>query len=144
MEMTIGKAMFSQISEYFDQLDPAFLSKLWKRVDRQDYLQKISALATSFEAWQDARLVGLVSVYTNRIEDGVAYITHVGIIPAFRGRGIAKRLLMAACSYVKQIGFDRIVLEVDANNLEAITLYRKLGFLPVSSKNNMLQLELKK
>lgn len=142
MEMTINQASISQLGAYFDQLDPGFLATLWARVNRDAYLRKISTLATNFEAWEDTRLIGLVSVYANRIEEGGAYITHVGIVPDFQGRGIAKKLLVKAIDRVGELGFNRVLLEVDVVNQKAKELYLKLGFVTVSRQQDVLHLQI--
>jgi ribosomal protein S18 acetylase RimI-like enzyme len=144
MELTINQASPLQIAGYFRGLEAGFLAKLWEKVDRSVYLTKLSTLATNFEAWEHGRLVGLVSVYTNRVEEGEAYITHVGIIPDFQGGGIAKQLLSTALDHVRGIGFDHVLLEVEAANHKAKGLYLKLGFLPVANSPDILSLKFKR
>lgn len=141
MELIINQASPSQIADYFQNLDSGFLAKLWEKVDRRVYLAKLSSLAMNFEAWEHGRLVGLVSVYANRVEEGKAYITHVGIIPDFQGRGIATQLLLTAFDHVRGIGFDQVLLEVETANHKAKGLYLKLGFLPLANSPDILSLK---
>ncbi|TBN11349.1 N-acetyltransferase [Agrobacterium cavarae] len=53
----------------------------------------------------------------------------MGIIPAYRGRGLGKRLLLAALNQARASGFIRVELSVHADNTRAMALYEKIGFI---------------
>ncbi len=53
----------------------------------------------------------------------------MGIIPAHRGGGLGKRLMLAALEQARVAGLIRIELSVHASNQRAIALYEKVGFL---------------
>jgi RimJ/RimL family protein N-acetyltransferase len=52
----------------------------------------------------------------------------MGILPAFRGKGIGRRLMQATLEAAHIEGFVRVELTAHADNLRAIALYEKLGF----------------
>lgn len=52
----------------------------------------------------------------------------MGLLPAYRGKGIGKRLATRTIVEANKLGIDRIELTVFSTNLDAIRLYRKLGF----------------
>jgi len=52
----------------------------------------------------------------------------MGILPAYRHQGIGKRLLAAAIERAREIGLERVELEVFERNAPAVALYRKMGF----------------
>jgi ribosomal protein S18 acetylase RimI-like enzyme len=52
----------------------------------------------------------------------------MGLLPAYRGRGIGERLLRAAIDAARAAGFERVELTVYARNVRALALYRKVGF----------------
>jgi RimJ/RimL family protein N-acetyltransferase len=52
----------------------------------------------------------------------------MGIIPAYRGRGLGLRLLNATLGAAFGAGFVRVELNVHADNARAIALYDKVGF----------------
>ena len=52
----------------------------------------------------------------------------VGVLPAFRGRGLGAALMRAALQAAQGRGYVRIELTVRANNARAIALYEKFGF----------------
>lgn len=55
-------------------------------------------------------------------------ITNIGVLPAFRRRGIGEELMRKMIEYAQQNGAARILLEVRESNLAAQRLYARLGF----------------
>lgn len=53
----------------------------------------------------------------------------MGVLPDYRGRGIGARLLDEALKQAFATGFVRIELSVRADNVRAIRLYEKVGFV---------------
>ena len=52
----------------------------------------------------------------------------LGLLPAYRGRGLGERLMRAALQAARASGLSRIELSVRADNTRAIALYTSLGF----------------
>lgn len=61
---------------------------------------------------------------------GIAHLCSLAVHPNFRGRGIAKRLLLSLIEELKNRGFKNLHLEVRVGNKGAIALYRSVGFKP--------------
>jgi ribosomal protein S18 acetylase RimI-like enzyme len=55
-------------------------------------------------------------------------VRQLGVVPAWRRRGVATALLVAALRAFRAEGLARAVLEVNVNNPEARQLYAGLGF----------------
>lgn len=53
----------------------------------------------------------------------------MGIIPAYRGRGLGALLLSATLGAAFDAGFVRVELNVHADNVRAIALYERVGFV---------------
>jgi RimJ/RimL family protein N-acetyltransferase len=53
----------------------------------------------------------------------------MGVVAAFRGQGIGRRLLDATVHAAQQAGLTRIELEVFSSNTNAIQLYERYGFV---------------
>jgi len=56
-------------------------------------------------------------------------LLNVAVLPTFRRRGIAQRLLEHAFSEARGRGCRRCFLEVRAGNASAIALYQRMGFV---------------
>jgi ribosomal protein S18 acetylase RimI-like enzyme len=70
--------------------------------------------------------VGTVQGIADRI--GAGGIQNLGIVPAYRGKGLGAALLLQALHGFRQSGLARATLEVTAQNETAIQMYRRLGF----------------
>ncbi|GBD35713.1 Mycothiol acetyltransferase [bacterium HR36] len=64
---------------------------------------------------------------------GQGTIQNVGVVPAHRGKGLGKALVLQALHAFRQLGFHRAVLEVTAENTPAYQLYQSLGFRTVQT-----------
>lgn len=56
------------------------------------------------------------------------------VTPAARRRGIASALVLEAAKHAADLGAERVFLEVNATNLPAIALYKRLGFAEVGRR----------
>ena len=59
---------------------------------------------------------------------GELHIHNIATRPAFRRRGLALELLKSMIDECRQVGLERVLLEVRAGNIGAIALYRTFGF----------------
>jgi RimJ/RimL family protein N-acetyltransferase len=53
----------------------------------------------------------------------------MGVVPQWRGRGVGRRLLDATMAEARRVGFNRVELDVYADNARAIALYQRAGFV---------------
>lgn len=63
-----------------------------------------------------------------RDRPGLGAIQNLGVVPAFRGRGLGGALLLQALHGFRRCGMGRAYLEVTAKNDSAVQLYRRIGF----------------
>ena len=62
---------------------------------------------------------------------GVGAVQNVGVVPECRGLGLGRALLARALLGFAGRGYRRVYLEVTADNVAALAVYRSLGFRPV-------------
>jgi ribosomal protein S18 acetylase RimI-like enzyme len=68
------------------------------------------------------------------------WLEALGVIPAWRGRGLAKALLAHSLSLFHQAGLEQAALDVDAENPSgALRLYQKLGFAAVKEEIHFIK-----
>ena len=136
VEIKRNLATAAEIATHLRACDGNFVPPLSQRVALDDYALKIVQRAERFEAWSGEQLAGLVAAYCNDCAFQTAFVTSVSVLPAWHGEGIASRLLQACTASVRQTGFKRIKLEVDAHNIAATRLYEKHGFAVSHIRNN--------
>lgn len=93
-----------------------------KNIIEKDYPQ--------FIAMVDESVIGWCDIIPN-IREGAKHVGNLGmgILPAFRGKGIGKKLIETTICDAWKKGLLRIELEVFASNVRAIALYEKVGFI---------------
>ena len=68
-------------------------------------------------------------------EAGEFYLDSVGVLPEYRGRGIATRLFDAQCKRATSLGHKVAGLIVDIDKPQAEALYARLGFVYLDDKD---------
>ena len=63
-----------------------------------------------------------------RSDEGWGSIQNIGVVPGHRKRGLGAGLIHRALEGFRQTGLGRAYLEVTSDNINAIRLYRRLGF----------------
>ena len=74
-----------------------------------------------------SRIVGTIGLKNIA---GEGEVTNVAVLPAWRGLGLAGRLMERLLSEAAEEGIDTFTLEVRAGNVPAIRLYESFGFVP--------------
>lgn len=77
------------------------------------------------------------------VEKGVAWISHIAVLPEYRGHGIGKALLEAYIELNHQNDKSRYMLWVQAQNEPAVRMYQQKGF-KYTNKSTLSMLKLKK
>jgi GNAT superfamily N-acetyltransferase len=83
-------------------------------------------LARSVVAYDRGEPVGM-ALFSRRGDRG--WISGVGVLPAWRRRGIGQRLMSSVLERGREAGVRQVTLEVITQNRPARTLYAKLGFV---------------
>lgn len=83
-----------------------------------------------FVAVADGRIVGWCDI-SRMTKPGTEHcgVLGMGLLPAWRGQGLGRRLADTALAKAAAIGLERVQLDVYADNARAIALYEKLGFV---------------
>ncbi len=129
VEYLSNKASVEEIDEHLRKCDADFVPLLSSRVKINDYAKKIVSKAMRFEAWSNGVLIGLVAAYCNDQEKGIAYITSVSLMKKWMGKGIAAHLMSQCIKHAHTLGMWQVCLEVASDNMSAIRLYEKCGFI---------------
>ena len=103
------------------------------RMSVEQFRQRLTrdgvSLPMSAAAFDDERMIGFcVNGVGEWQGKQTAYDAGTGVIPGYRGRGIAKELFAFLERRLKDAGVVQYLLEVLTSNVPAATLYRKLGF----------------
>jgi mycothiol synthase len=105
----------------------------------------LSYLAVAAGEDGDERVVGLIRTDVNE-QDWVAqgyphsYVGLVGVVREWRGRRIAQALLARVLAASRELGYERVNLDVDSDNPSgALGLYTSMGFRPATRSVALLR-----
>ena len=117
----------------------AFSDYIFQMPTAVDYYRKRWHLAKvdyslSYGAFVDDQLVGfIIHGIDNRGGHLTAFNTGTGVIPAYRGQRIVKKIYAFALSDLRSKGVSRSILEVITSNDKAIRAYEGVGFQKVKT-----------
>ena len=123
--------------QYLAQIEALPLEKIERFVH-----ESVANDAVQFVALDGARVVGWADIFPAWAHA----VSHcgslgMGVLPDYRRRGLGEALLRACITKAKVKGITRIELEARADNLSAIGLYEKLGFVHEALKRNAMRFD---
>lgn len=123
-KLTIRKATLKDLDAFWDLEQAAFRRERFSRRQFAYLLSKAKALPLLA---LDGKTPAGYALYTCRTHIGAARLYSLAIHPAYRGQGIATRLMTLAEKRLKK-DHDHLYLEVRKDNRKAIRLYKQNGF----------------
>jgi mycothiol synthase len=84
---------------------------------------------TIYIAEKDGQIIGKVHL---QLIHGIGGIYGLGILPEYHGQGLGRALLLEAIMKLKDANADKIMLQVEAKNAKALSLYKSCGFRETS------------
>ncbi len=94
---------------------------------------KIRNILNGFFWEEDGKPVGMI-VMQRQNDTSTWMIGNVGVLPEFRRRGIARKLVVACLDFIRSNGGEIALLDVVAENLPAYKLYEEMGFIHYTSR----------
>lgn len=111
------------------------VAALYDAVAQQRMSLETSRQIFRFFGWRRCwRVFRRMLVYAHDVpalDPGVLYLAHFSVASQWQRRGIATGFLHAQIEAARSAGYRVFALDVDAENLPAKTLYRRLGFMPI-------------
>jgi ribosomal protein S18 acetylase RimI-like enzyme len=108
------------------------IDRAWTAGEQRDYIQSLSdreALHVAVDP--TGQIVGSQSInlYTRTLTS-MRHVAQLGtfVLPAWRGRGVGRRLFEASRAFAAGARYRKIVIQVRASNAGALAFYRGLGF----------------
>jgi ribosomal protein S18 acetylase RimI-like enzyme len=124
-----GSAAIVEPATWRDLSSLRRLEKICFPVDVWPLLDMIGVLTfpgvVRLKATQDGEMVGFIAADIRRMEN-LSWISTLGVLPAYRRRGIAKMLLQECEARLR---VPKVRLSVRASNQPALRLYESVGYL---------------
>jgi len=127
-KITCGSQDFSRLLAVLNLLDGEYVPPLSSYINIDEYASKLVKRAEVWIASTELEDVGVVAFYANNSATKEAFISTIGVIPSFRGKGLGLKLIEKAAQIAKDRGMLYLALEVSGDNVSAINLYARCGF----------------
>jgi mycothiol synthase len=127
------------LATYEDSLDCPELTGL-RPVDDVIAAHKATGLAGS-KLWELARREGRCAgciLLSTLVRSSTIEIVYMGVVPAFRRRGVGTLLLQRALQRARQLAAARMLVVVDQRNTPAKRLYERFSFASVAARDAYL------
>lgn len=118
----------SKLAEFLYRVDRLFPTPLSVKVNIDEYARKLHDSATVCFAEDNGTIVGIVGGYTENVINNTAFISIVGVLPEFNGKGIATKLLAEFIVRAKLKRLNAVHLYADRNNSVAVHIYQNPRF----------------
>ena len=120
----VSEEMFKQIMAIENSTGTGYsedvMREIWTVRDNND----------NFACFDGNNMVAHISYNTkSKRRNGSIYMVNLTVLPEYRRRGIAQKLIYTAANYYIDNGCSMVMsLNVDKDNIAAINLYKKSGF----------------
>ena len=111
--------------------NPSFLH--FTKDEKNNFFLKIDQNAEFLKHYCNENLAGFIACYCHNNESKRAFISLVLIDKHYRGKGISKKIFSHLFRLLKEKEFMCCSLEVRRDNVNAINLYKSLGFKNLES-----------
>ena len=141
IELKFNSCTSEEIENHLNYCSSYFKPPLDSYVIIKDYALKIRSRGSTFEAWHENRLVGLIATYTNNKTKSI-FITNVSVEKSSSYQNVAKNLMKECINFAEKKCFTRIDLEVFKVNKTAIVFYEKFNFIVSENKKKTITMSL--
>lgn len=103
----------------------------YSRADLLAFLSMPHCIALLAESTSGAIIGFMIAEVRRKAEKRVGHVVTIDVSPAMRRKGLGRALLFAVEKRLKELGIDRIQLEVAVDNLGAQTFYGQEGYVRI-------------
>lgn len=127
--------------QFLQHIDTCLPTPLHDRVDPDAYAQKVLQHGRVLCIEKNGEIVCAALFYCNDRETCGAYLTLLGTLPEYAGRGFGGMVLSAAENMAKREGMTTFHLDTEHNNTHAVRFYQNHGYTVghVSEKLHMVK-----
>lgn len=125
-----------QILKFLSIVDNTFIIPLSHKQSLCNLAQKFLDCGTLCVIIKNNKIISMIAGYIKNTINNMAYISVVATIPEAQGKGYATIILKEFIEIVRSCGLKGVHLYTDARNINAISMYERLGFIEYLIEND--------
>ena len=110
--------------------------RIWQRSSFMGELTCDYAYTFTLKCVERKKTPQIIAYICYRIITEQMHLLRIAVVPPWRRRGVASKLLDTCFSLAHKSGAESAILEVRPSNQPAVSLYQKLGFRLVERRKN--------
>ncbi|MCF1585706.1 GNAT family N-acetyltransferase [Tetragenococcus koreensis] len=133
--ITLGEEeqLYSCMKQIDQEVQYMLYSPNERKYDKEQITKMINDVSRNgllLAAWDDAKIVGYILVQVSSLKKTkhIGYVV-LGVLSKYSHKGIGTRLIDKALSWAKENTLHRVELSVVSENIPAVKLYKKMGFI---------------
>jgi len=126
IEVITESNKIKQVLLSFDSYFPRALSERIANLD--NYAQKLADNSVFYIVTLEDKIIGFAACYCNEILTKQAFLTQIAVHDEYRRLYLGSKLLEFCIEKARRLGMEKLLLEVDDDNVSAHKFYAKLGF----------------
>jgi ribosomal protein S18 acetylase RimI-like enzyme len=121
----------------FIKLDSIYLSTQHQESEIQSYAKKLNDHAYNFVLVDQKEDIGILSFYANDFVHKTAFVSSLGVLPAYQRNNYASILWLFLKELLKELEFSFVKCEINKDNFKSISLVSKFNFtIEIETENN--------
>lgn len=133
--MTIQNYRYEDILLCLNRIDSLFPVPLSQKQSLEDFARKLLKKGTICAQWEAGEIVSIVAGYTDEMREHMAFFSIAATLPQAQGKGYISRLFRAFLEIAREKGAVGAHLYAHPDNIHAIGIYRRLGFVDYHPEN---------
>ncbi len=130
MALTVKK-----IEAFLRAVDTSFPVPLSQKQELHEFALKLYEKGTLCFIEENGEICSMIAGYTDNVINDIGYISISATLPSARGKGYASKLIKEFISTAKEKKLKAIHLYAVRENLPAVKMYERLGFVEWNIEN---------
>ena len=140
IEMLRNNLSKDRLCRYLELIDDSFSPSLSDRINLDVFAEKLIKHGEIISIVENDDVLAGIGFYANDQNEYQAYVTFISVNKQYRRLGYADKLINEAMVVAKEKKMKKMALSVKKDNIGAVNLYKKHGFIVKGQERGRLNM----